>query len=52
MLKSQGKRINVPKDRTVRMKHIVRSMGITTKQYDTAIAEIREVAMIVLEVQL
>lgn len=44
MLKSQGKKVNVPKDTTVRMKHIQRSLGITSKQYDNAIAEIREKA--------
>ncbi|MNV77081.1 hypothetical protein D3C71_1704760 [compost metagenome] len=43
-LKAQGKRVNVPKDNTVRMKHIVRSIGITDKQYDKAIIEIRETA--------
>lgn len=44
MLKSQGHKVNVPKDVTVRMKHIVRSLGITGKQYDSAIKEIREKA--------
>jgi len=48
MLKSQGKRVNVPKDHTVRMKHIMRALGITTKQYDTAMLEIREVGPMVL----
>lgn len=41
-LKSQGKRVNIPKDNTVRMKHIIRSLGITGKQYDVAMLEIRE----------
>lgn len=40
-LKSQGHKVNVPKDNTVRMKHIIRSLGITTKQYDNAMLEIR-----------
>ncbi|WIT25861.1 hypothetical protein [Bacillus phage SPO1L1] len=44
MLKSQGHRVNVPKDTTVRMKHIVQTLGITNKQYDSAIEEIREAA--------
>lgn len=44
MLKSQGKRVNIPKDNTVRMKHIVRAIGITGKQYDNALKEIREKA--------
>lgn len=47
MLKSQGKRVNVPKDYTVRMKHIVRSLGITGKQYDNAIIDIRQNAPVV-----
>lgn len=49
MLKSQGRKVNVPKDNTVRMKHIVRSLGITGKQYDVAIAEIREKAKLALQ---
>lgn len=49
MLKSQGKRVNIPKDNRVRMKHIIRSLGITTKQYDLAIQEIRAQAKLVLE---
>ncbi|AYP68626.1 hypothetical protein EalM132_00114 [Exiguobacterium phage vB_EalM-132] len=44
MLKSQGKRVNIPKDTTVRMKHIIRALGITQKQYDVAIVEIRQKA--------
>ncbi|WIT26458.1 hypothetical protein [Bacillus phage SPO1L4] len=44
MLKSQGHRVNVPKDTTVRMKHIVQTLGISNKQYDSAIEEIREAA--------
>jgi len=48
MLKSQGRRVNIPKDNTVRMKHIVRSLGITSKQYDVAMVEIREKARIAL----
>lgn len=43
-LKAQGKKVNVPKDNTVRMKHIMRSLGITTRQYDNAMLEIREKA--------
>lgn len=49
MLKSQGKRVNIPKDSTVRMKHIVRALGITSKQYDNAMVEIREKAPQVIE---
>lgn len=49
MLKSQGKKVNIPKDNTVRMKHIQRSLGITSKQYDMAIAEIRDKAKIALD---
>lgn len=49
MLKSQGKRVNVPKDNTVRMKHIIKSLGITTKQYDTAMSEIREKAVLAIQ---
>lgn len=49
MLKSQGKRVNVPKDNTVRMKHIIKSLGITVKQYDTAIYEIREKAVLAIQ---
>ena len=48
MLKSQGKRVNVPKDNTVRMKHIIRSLGITQKQYDISMAEIKRNARTVL----
>lgn len=48
MVKSQGHKVNVPKDFTVRMKHIMRALGITTKQYDTAMLEIREKARVVL----
>jgi hypothetical protein len=49
MLKSQGKKVNIPKDNTVRMKHIIRSLGITQKQYDVAMLEIRENANLLLE---
>jgi hypothetical protein len=49
MVKSQGKRVNIPKDNTVRMKHIIRSLGITQKQYDVAMLEIREQANTLLE---
>ena len=49
MIKSQGHKANIPKDNTVRMKHIIRALGITTKQYDTAMAEIREKARVALE---
>jgi hypothetical protein len=42
------RRVNVPKDNTVRMKHIQRALGITTKQYDTAMKEIRANASIAL----
>lgn len=48
MVKSQGKRINIPKDNTVRMKHIIRSLGITEKQCDVAMVEIREKARLAL----
>ncbi|MMZ43639.1 hypothetical protein D1872_52040 [compost metagenome] len=41
-LKSQGHKVNVPKDNTVRMKHIMRALNITTKQYDNAMIEIRQ----------
>jgi hypothetical protein len=50
MLKSQGHKVNVPKDNTVRMKHIKKSLGISTKQYDTAMTEIREKAKLALQV--
>ncbi len=49
MLKSQGKKVNVPKDTTVRMKHIQRALGITTKQYDLAMYEIRENARLAMD---
>lgn len=49
MLKSQGKRVNIPKDNTVRMKHIIRSLDITQKQYDVAMLEIREMSSQILE---
>jgi DNA-directed RNA polymerase specialized sigma24 family protein len=49
MLKSQGKRVNIPKDNTVRMKHIQRSLGISTKQYDSAMQEIRRCAPLALD---
>lgn len=49
MLKSQGKRVNVPKDNTVRMKHIIRSLGLTTKQYDISMSEIKEKAKLTLQ---
>lgn len=51
MIKSQGKRVNIPKDNTVRMKHIQRALGITTKQYDNAMQEIRQLAPYALEVE-
>jgi hypothetical protein len=44
MLKSQGKRVNVPKDNTIRMKHIKKSLDITKKQYDNAMEEIKRIA--------
>jgi hypothetical protein len=44
MLKSQGKRVYLASDTTIRMKHIQRSLGITSKQYDEAMKEIRQVA--------
>lgn len=44
MLKSLGKKVNVPKDTRVKVKHIMRAMGISTKQYDMAMLEIREKA--------
>lgn len=49
MRKSQGARVNVPKDTTVRMKHIIRALGITQKQYDVAIVEIRQKARLALQ---
>ncbi len=49
MLKSQGKRVNIPKDTTIRMKHIIRSLQITDKQYDVAMVEIRENAKLLLK---
>lgn len=49
MIKSQGYKVNVPKDHTVRMKHIIRSLSITNKQYDLAMADIREKAKLLLE---
>ncbi|AGR47041.1 hypothetical protein SHANETTE_147 [Bacillus phage Shanette] len=49
MLKSQGKRINIPKDTTVRMKHIQRALGLTGKQYDNVMQEIREKAPLALQ---
>lgn len=49
MLKSQGKKVNVPKDNTVRMKHIMKSLGISTKQYDTAMSEIRAKASLAID---
>lgn len=51
MLKSQGKKVNVPKDNTVRMKHIMRSLGLSTKQYDVAMGEIRSKAKLVANLQ-
>lgn len=50
MLKSQGKRVNIPKDTTVRMKHIQRALQITSKQYDKAMEEIRLMAPQALEI--
>lgn len=52
MLKSQGHRVNIPKDTTVRMKHIVQTLDITEKQYDSAIAEIRSAARYLQELEL
>lgn len=49
MIKSQGYKTNIPTDTTVRMKHRVRSLGITNKQYDIAVAEIRSKAKQVLK---
>jgi len=42
------RRVNIPKDNTVRMKHIQRALGITTKQYDMAMKEIRDKARLAL----
>lgn len=52
MLKSQGKHVNVPKDNTVRMKHIIRALGITNKQYDNAIREIKDKARLAFDTSL
>lgn len=41
MIKSQGKRVNIPKDTSVKMKHIQKSLGFTGKQYDNAILELK-----------
>jgi hypothetical protein len=49
MIKSQGHRANIPQDNTIRMKHIQRALGITTKQYDNAMSEIREKAKLALD---
>jgi len=49
MVKSQGKKVNIPKDNTIRMKHIIKSLEITTKQYDIAISDIRKTAKAVLK---
>lgn len=48
MLKSQGKRVNVPKDMSIKMKHIKKALGITKKQYDNAMEEIKRCAPAVL----
>lgn len=48
-LRSQGKKINVPTDNTVRAKHIIRALGVSTKQFETSMSEIRQHARIALE---
>jgi hypothetical protein len=42
-LKSQGKKVNIPKDNTVRMKHIARALSLSSKQYDNIMLEIKRV---------
>lgn len=49
MIKSQGRKVNIPKDNTVRMKHIIRSLQITEKQCDVAMVEIRQMARLALK---
>lgn len=45
-LKRQGKNVNIPKNNDVKMKHIRLSLGITQKQFDIGILEIRQKARI------
>lgn len=52
MLKSQGKRVNVPKSVEIRMKHISKSLNLTKKQYDNAMSEIKKKAKVLREVEL
>lgn len=49
MLKSQGKRVNVPQSARVKMTHIRRSLEITQKKFDQGIAEVRRVAKLALQ---
>lgn len=45
-LKRQGKNVNIPKNNDVKMKHIRLALGITQKQFDIGILEIRQKARI------
>lgn len=44
MIKSQGKKVNVPQNNKVKMVHIKRALGITQKHFDNGILKVREVA--------
>lgn len=48
MLREQGVKVAVPKTNTIKMKHIVKSLGLTTKQYDVAMSEIKEKAKLIM----
>lgn len=50
MLKAQGKSVNMPQSHEVRMKHIRNALGITQKQFDIGIAEIRQKAKLVFQI--
>lgn len=48
-MKAQGRRVNIPSDTTVRMKHIQRAMGVSNSVYENAMREIRSLAPQVLD---
>lgn len=47
-VKSQGKKVNIPHDNNIKMRHIRDALEITQKQFDIAMREIREKAQQVL----
>lgn len=51
MLAQQGKKVNIPKTTDIKQRHIRESLGLTQKQFDKAIKEVRDVASKVFEIE-